>query len=75
MNLMNRLGSIVLSLFLVATSMKPERVSAAPGDLDSTFGTRGKVTTDFAGNIDVANAAAVQSDRNGGTTCHIAVDA
>jgi uncharacterized delta-60 repeat protein len=33
-----------------------------PGDLDSTFGSGGKVTTDFAGNRDQAFAVALQSD-------------
>ncbi|WP_351234945.1 calcium-binding protein [Streptomyces sp. NPDC002133] len=35
---------------------------AAPGDLDPTFGTDGKVTTDFGGNSDLAFAVAVQAD-------------
>ncbi len=35
---------------------------AAPGDLDPTFGTAGKVTTDFFGHADGASAVAVQSD-------------
>jgi hypothetical protein len=30
--------------------------------LDTTFGTRGKVTTDFAGQTDQASALAVQAD-------------
>jgi uncharacterized delta-60 repeat protein len=33
-----------------------------PGDLDSTFGSGGKVTTDFAGNRDQAFAVALQTD-------------
>jgi uncharacterized delta-60 repeat protein len=33
-----------------------------PGDLDSTFGNGGRVTTDFAGNRDQAFALALQSD-------------
>ncbi|MEV6050381.1 calcium-binding protein [Streptomyces sp. NPDC052107] len=47
---------------------------AAPGDLDPTFGTGGKVTTDFSGNNDFATAAQAdgkiiavgQSDAGGG---------
>jgi uncharacterized delta-60 repeat protein len=35
---------------------------AAPGDLDPTFGTGGKVTTDFAGGFDEAHALVVQPD-------------
>jgi uncharacterized delta-60 repeat protein len=34
----------------------------ANGSLDSTFDTDGKVTTDFAGNIDAARGVAIQSD-------------
>jgi hypothetical protein len=34
---------------------------ASPGDLDPTFGTGGKVTTDFAGGPDQARALAVQA--------------
>ena len=37
-------------------------VQAAAGDLDPTFGTGGKVTTDFAALADVAQSLAVQSD-------------
>jgi uncharacterized delta-60 repeat protein len=32
------------------------------GTLDATFGTGGKVTTDFAGQLDLAGAAVIQSD-------------
>jgi uncharacterized delta-60 repeat protein len=35
---------------------------ATTGNLDPTFGTNGTVRTDFAGNIDEANAVAVQSN-------------
>jgi len=35
---------------------------AADGDLDPTFGSGGRVTTDFNGRDDVANALAIQSD-------------
>ena len=34
----------------------------ANGSLDTTFGVNGKVTTDFGGNYDAANAVAVQAD-------------
>src|SRR5439155_27211095 len=37
-------------------------VEAGPGDLDSSFGTGGKVTTDFGGTFDVAIAVAIQAD-------------
>lgn len=35
---------------------------AAEGDLDPTFGTGGKVTTDFSDSSDIANAVALQPD-------------
>ena len=35
---------------------------AADGDLDLTFGSGGRVTTDFAGFVDAANALAIQAD-------------
>src|SRR5436853_3711037 len=41
---------------------KVHAAAANPGDLDSTFGTGGKVTTDFAGNRDQGFALARQSD-------------
>jgi len=40
----------------------PLAARAASGDLDATFGTGGKVTTDFAGNDDEAHGIAVQAD-------------
>jgi len=35
---------------------------AADGDLDLTFGIGGRVTTDFSGSFDAANAVAIQSE-------------
>jgi uncharacterized delta-60 repeat protein len=40
----------------------PSAARAAPGILDSAFGTGGKVTTDFGGPYDWANALVVQPD-------------
>jgi uncharacterized delta-60 repeat protein/CSLREA domain-containing protein len=41
----------------------PARVTLAdPGDLDTTFGTGGMVTTDFAGGSDIGRALAIQPD-------------
>src|SRR5438132_14751 len=37
-------------------------VEAGPGDLDSSFGTGGKVTTDFGGTDDAATAVAIQAN-------------
>ncbi|HEX8857895.1 MAG TPA: Ig-like domain-containing protein [Actinomycetes bacterium] len=49
-----------LAVAVVCLAAPPAR--AAAGDLDGTFGTGGKVTTDFAGNGDQANAVALQPD-------------
>jgi len=48
---------LLLAFQLVAASS----AQAAPGDLDTSFGTGGKVTTDF-GNGDVAHAVVLQPD-------------
>jgi uncharacterized delta-60 repeat protein len=50
----------VISLFLCSTL--PFQVTAADGDLDPTFGSGGKVTTDFSGSDNVAQAIALQPD-------------
>src|SRR2546422_5964863 len=42
--------------------LAPALLWAAAGDLDTTFGAGGKVTTDFAGSGDEANALVRQSD-------------
>ncbi len=46
-------------LFLLVTSLPSE---AASGMLDATFGTGGKVTTDFGGGEEIARAVALQPD-------------
>src|SRR5688500_11215319 len=56
-----RLGAclaVMLVLNLSATGVS----YAAPGDLDLTFSTNGKVTTDFGNEYDEANAVALQQD-------------
>jgi len=53
-------GLIVLALILTGTPLTS--VEAAAGDLDPTFGSGGKVTTDFGNGGDNANAIAIQSD-------------
>jgi len=50
----------VLALVIGPTIVPP--LEAMPGDLDASFGTGGKVTTDFSGYRDVINAAALQPD-------------
>src|SRR5438046_1292458 len=56
-------GSVtgLLAALLVTLSLA-HAVQAAPGDLDSTFGSGGRVTTDFAGDSDLARVLAIQAD-------------
>ena len=64
------IGALILALTLILSLTGP--AFAAPGDLDPTFGTDGKVTTSFPiagwvttelqGNFDRANAAVLQPD-------------
>lgn len=65
---LGRSGSLVrrylacgLIVFIVVSSMS-RPVQAADGDLDATFGSGGKVTTDFFGSFDAASAVAIQRD-------------
>jgi uncharacterized delta-60 repeat protein len=53
--------SLVLAVLIVSTGML-HRVQAASGDLDTGFGNGGTIRTDFSGNIDQANAIAIQRD-------------
>jgi uncharacterized delta-60 repeat protein len=53
-------GLIVLALILTSTPLTS--VEAAAGDLDPTFGSAGKVTTDFNQGADYGHAVAVQGD-------------
>ncbi|HET8676489.1 MAG TPA: hypothetical protein VFO63_11915, partial [Blastocatellia bacterium] len=55
----------LLVLFVFATLLfwpSPGRVLAAAGDLDTTFGNGGKVTTDFFGLLNEASDIALQPD-------------
>jgi len=61
----NTRGRAVLASALAAVlilSVSFRLVRAASGDLDSSFGTGGKLTLAFPGANDVARAAAIQSD-------------
>ncbi len=62
--LRHRLSCRVLAGLLAVWVMTlgPTSALAAPGALDSTFGTGGKVTTDFGGLFDWANALVRQPD-------------
>src|SRR5262245_5077090 len=51
----------VLALALAGLIIMPNQGRAAAGDLDMSFGTGGKVTTDFGGH-DAALAVALQTD-------------
>lgn len=50
------------ALALILCWPLPDRVHAAADDLDLSFGSNGKVTTDFSGRNDSADAVAIQSD-------------
>ena len=53
-------GCVALALMLSMGNTL--RAFAAPGDLDTTFGGDGLVTTDFAGDTENAGGVAIQSD-------------
>src|SRR5438093_8754306 len=63
---MHEIRSIRLILCLAAALPSPLALhvaaQTAQGTLDATFGTGGKVTTDFAGDTDEAFAVALQTD-------------
>ena len=54
-------ATLLLSLGALIALLAPH-VSAAPGDLDPTFGTGGKVTTPIGSTNDQGNSVVVQSD-------------
>jgi uncharacterized delta-60 repeat protein len=58
---MRTIIAVVLAVLLVSTGAL-HRAQAASGDLDTGFGSGGTVRTDFSGNIDQANAVAIQAD-------------
>ena len=52
-----------LNLFLAAACILTSGIATAqPGSLDNTFGTGGKVTTDFGSSDDGGQSIAIQSD-------------
>src|SRR5438128_725860 len=53
------LGLLSASLWLLGAVLPAE---AAPGDLDLSFGSGGKVLTDFGGTFDEVRALAIQAD-------------
>jgi uncharacterized delta-60 repeat protein len=55
-------GSLVAALVAALVSFVTPVALATPGDLDSTFGSAGWVTTDFESSAETAAAMALQSD-------------
>jgi uncharacterized delta-60 repeat protein len=55
---MRILAAIIVTLMMAAAVVTQAQTTA--GNLDATFGSGGTVRTDFAGNIDQANAVAIQ---------------
>jgi uncharacterized delta-60 repeat protein len=53
-------SATILAVLLVMVVARP--ASAAPGDIDTSFGTGGRVRTDFAGFFDIAQDALVQGN-------------
>src|SRR5215204_413544 len=57
----DKLGCVFLFL-TAALFFSSQTIWAGDGDLDPTFGSGGKVTTDFSGRVDFAQGVAVQTD-------------
>jgi len=57
---MKIMNTFLITILIMAAVVSHAQTTA--GNLDSTFGTGGTVRTDFAGNIDQANAVAIQSN-------------
>src|ERR1044072_8014849 len=57
-----RIMQTFLITVLIMAAAVVTHAQTATGNLDPTFGTGGTVRTDFAGNIDQANALVVQSN-------------
>jgi uncharacterized delta-60 repeat protein len=53
---------VICASALMVLIMSEQIAQAADGDLDPTFGTDGKVLTDFNQSTDIANAVAIQAD-------------
>ena len=56
----NAMFSVVIMVLLTMAAAIVSQAQTTAGNLDPTFGTGGIVRTDFAGNIDQANAVAIQ---------------
>src|SRR2546421_12974293 len=53
---------VICASAVMVLIMSGQIAQAVDGDLDPTFGTDGKVLTDFDHSTDIANAVAVQAD-------------
>ena len=63
MRFLRRSGRVAIAAFMLNLILSlAHTAQAAPGDLDSSFGNGGKVTTDFLGKEDGAAAVAIQAD-------------
>jgi len=51
--------SFLVAVALTALIVLPERLYVAAGDLDTSFGSGGKVTTDFSGGSDGVSAVSL----------------
>jgi uncharacterized delta-60 repeat protein len=56
------ISSVTLHLFHSGATSQEQGPQSTAGDLDPSFGNRGKVITDFSGNDDTAAAVAIQAD-------------
>ena len=57
---MRRVSFVLLTILMLSLVFVLPASAASPGDLDTTFNTTGKVTTDFGGTVDVGYALAIQ---------------
>ena len=59
---LTRSCAVAFPVIMLICLIVPHLVQAAAGDLDSTFGVGGQVTTDLKRSTDIANAVAIQAD-------------
>jgi uncharacterized delta-60 repeat protein len=57
-----RSSTVAFSVIMLICLIVPHTAEAAAGDLDSTFGIGGQVTSDLKRSTDLANAVAIQAD-------------
>jgi uncharacterized delta-60 repeat protein len=59
---LTRSYAVAFPVIMLICLLVPHLVQAAAGDLDSSFGVNGQVTTDLKRSTDLANAVAIQAD-------------